>query len=42
MRDPNVNPTRHRIGQTFAEELAACLLGGHGVIGELGMPHSNA
>jgi thermostable 8-oxoguanine DNA glycosylase len=31
-----VNPTRHRIGQTFAEELAACLLGGHGVTGELG------
>src|ERR1700677_606042 len=36
MRDHNVNPTRHRIGQTFAEELAACLLGGHGVTGELG------
>jgi N-glycosylase/DNA lyase len=36
MRDLSVSPTRHRIGQTFAEELAACLLGGYGVPAELG------
>lgn len=36
MRDISQSPIRHRIGQTVAEELAACLLGGHGVPAEVG------
>jgi N-glycosylase/DNA lyase len=35
MRGPDLRPTRHRIGQTFAEEVAACLLGGHGIPAEI-------
>lgn len=29
--------TRHRIGETFAEEVASCLLGGHGIPAETGL-----
>lgn len=36
MRNPSQTPTRHRIGLTFAEEVAACLLGGHGIPAEVG------
>lgn len=36
MRDSSKALTRHRIGQTFAEEVAACLLGGHGIPAEVG------
>jgi N-glycosylase/DNA lyase len=31
-----VNSASHRIGSTFKEECLACLLGGHGIKGELG------
>ncbi|HLM99975.1 MAG TPA: hypothetical protein VK335_11870 [Bryobacteraceae bacterium] len=27
----------HRLGQTFEEEVAACLLGGHGILAEIGL-----
>lgn len=30
-------PIRHRLGQTLAEEVAACLLGGHGIPASVGM-----
>jgi len=30
-------PPQHRLGQTLAEEVVACLLGGHGVSAELGL-----
>ena len=30
-------PTQHRLGTTIAEEVIACMLGGHGVSGELGV-----
>ncbi len=36
MRDHNSAPNRHRIGHSFAEEVAACLLGGHGIPAEVG------
>lgn len=30
-------PTNHRLGQTLAEEVAACLLGGHGIPASVGL-----
>lgn len=36
MRDFSSSAGRHRIGQTFVEEMTACLLGGHGVPAEVG------
>ena len=30
-------PTRHRLGQTLTEEVAACLLGGHGIPASVGV-----
>src|ERR1700691_3870619 len=30
-------PTKHRIGQTFPEELTACILGGYGIPAEVGL-----
>ncbi len=30
-------PPRHRLGQTLAEEVVACLLGGHGISSEIGL-----
>ena len=32
----NRSQTRHRLGETFAEELTACLLGGYGIPAEVG------
>ena len=38
MRAPNAKEVhRHRIGDTFAEELTACVLGGHGIPAEIGI-----
>jgi len=37
--DKSRSPIRHRIGETFAEELTACLLGGYGIPAESAMPH---
>jgi thermostable 8-oxoguanine DNA glycosylase len=34
--DQNQSATRHRIGETFAEEIAACVLGGFGIPAEVG------
>jgi thermostable 8-oxoguanine DNA glycosylase len=36
MRGSSLAANRHRMGQTFVEEMAACLLGGHGVPAEVG------
>jgi len=36
MRGPTQTPTRHRLGLTFAEEVAACVLGGYGIPAEVG------
>lgn len=36
MCDHSVAPDRHRIGNSFAEEVAACLLGGYGIPAEVG------
>jgi len=33
----NTKSGGHRIGQTFAEELTACILGGHGIPAEIGL-----
>ena len=30
-------PPRHRLGRTLAEEVVACLLGGHGVPADIGL-----
>lgn len=37
MRYREHTPERHRIGDTFAEELTLCLLGGYGIPAEIGM-----
>jgi N-glycosylase/DNA lyase len=36
MCDHSAAPNRHRIGHSFAEEVVACLLGGHGIPAEVG------
>lgn len=33
----NMEPVNYRLGSTIAEEVVACLLGGHGITGEVGM-----
>lgn len=33
----DTEPQKHRIGQTFAEEITACILGGYGIPAEIGL-----
>lgn len=37
LREDEYRPSVHRIGQTFEEEVVACMLGGHGVPAEVGL-----
>jgi hypothetical protein len=37
LREDESLPTGHRIGQTFHEEVVACMLGGHGIPAEVGL-----
>jgi thermostable 8-oxoguanine DNA glycosylase len=37
LRDDLENPPNHRLGRTIREEVAACLLGGHGIPAEIGL-----
>lgn len=36
-REDEYRPAVHRIGQTFEEEVVACMLGGHGIPAEVGL-----
>lgn len=36
-REGEYRPAVHRIGQTFVEEVVACMLGGHGIPAEVGL-----
>lgn len=42
MRRANYTKTAHRLGTTIQEEVAACLLGGHGIPAEVGIAAYNA
>ena len=37
MREDDFPNRCHRLGQTFQEEVVACLLGGHGIPAEVGL-----